>query len=261
MSWKRAPAKKRGIICGADRLQEWLLPWWWSRYEEHNQLPVLFIDFGMTDEMRFWCQERGEVITMDPDLSLITPRSAIDDTVAKEWEERFSWRVWNARRAWFTKPLALLESPFEEALWIDLDCEILGPLDALFSAFDPSAQLGIVREYRFANLPVLDPKILYNGGVVIFQHGSKIIEKWAQGAITQNHLFAGDDCLLSHLIHASQLKVQELPQIYNWRMRCGLNLNAVIVHWVGNPGKDYIQKYGGLKPSLDDFYHSCKGKL
>lgn len=259
--WKRAPKAKRGVLCGAERSQEWLLPWWWSRYREHNDFPVTFCDFGMTDEMRDWCRERGEVVSIELDPHCITPRSEIEDERARQWEEIYGWSVWNARRTWFKKPFALLESSFEQGIWIDIDCEVLGPLEPLFSDFDQTSQLALVRDYASDHLPRFDPNVRYNGGVVVFQHGSSILENWAKGAVSQNHLFWGDDPLLSHLICSDQLEVQELPEVYNWRMARGLNLNVVILHWVGTGGKAYIRTHGGLKPSLDSFYHSCKGKL
>jgi hypothetical protein len=259
--WKKAPKKRLGVLCGAEKSQEWLLPWWWSRYREHNAFPVTFFDFGMTDEMRSWCAERGELCSIELNSAFISPRNNIDPDLAKHWENLHGWRVWNSRRTWFKKPFAFLNSIYEKGIWIDLDCEVLGPLKSLFSHFDPASKLALARDFDCDHLPRLDPNVRYNGGVVVFQHGSSIIEKWAEGAVTQNDLFAADDSLLSRLIHVHQLDVTELPEIYNWRMARGLNLNAVIVHWVGTGGKAYIRKHGGLKPSLDAFHHSWKGKL
>jgi hypothetical protein len=257
--WKRSVSKKYGVLCGAERTQEWLLPWWWSRYREHNDFPVTFFDFGMTDEMREWCKERGEVVVIELDSGWITSRSGIDDQLAKQWESRYGWGVWNSRRTWFKKPFAFLESPYEVGLWIDLDCEVLG--SPVFKGFKKSQELALVRDYASDHLPRLDPKIHYNGGVVAFQHGAPILEEWAKEAIASNHLFGGDDPLLSHLICNRKLHVQELSEIYNWRMVRGLNLNAVILHWIGGGGKAYIRIHGGLKPSLDAFYQSCRSKM
>ena len=233
-----------------------MLPWWWSRYRDHNTFPVTFIDFGMTDAMRSWCLERGEVIAVDSDSNYITSRSHIDVGLAKQWETFYGWKIWNARLIWFKKPFALLQSPYEKGIWIDVDCEVLGSVNPLFSQCDFLSQLALVREHSTDHLPRLDPNVRYNGGVVAFQHGTPIVEKWAEGALNLNHLFAGDDYLLSHLIHTFQINVVELSNVYNWRMANGLNLNAVILHWVGSGGKNYIREHGGLKPSLDVFYRS-----
>jgi hypothetical protein len=258
--WKRSPKKKHGVLCGAERSQEWLIPWWWSRYAEHNAYPITFCDFGMSEEMRGWCAERGEVVRIEFDLSYVTPRSGIDDELARKWESAYRGSLWNARRTWFQKPFAFLESPYERGIWIDLDCEVLGSLEPLFCDFIPSSELALVRDYTTEHFPRLGPLVLYNGGVVVFNHSSSILESWAEGSVTKNHLFISDDHLLSHLIHTYQLEVQELPEEYNWRMVRGLNLGVVIIHWVGSSGKAYIRTHGGLKPSLDAFFQSCKGK-
>jgi lipopolysaccharide biosynthesis glycosyltransferase len=165
--------------------------------------------------------------------------------------------VWNARLTWFKKPLAFLHSPYEKGIWIDLDCEVLGSLKSLFTRCDPTTQIALVREHVTDHLPQLDPNVRYSGGVVVFQHGASIIEKWAEDAISRNHLFWSDDMMLSSLINTQQLEVEELSEVYNWRMVRGLNLNAVILHWVGSGGKNYIRTHGGLKPALDAFYRSC----
>lgn len=256
--WKRQPKEKFGIICGAERTQEWLLPWWWSRYSESNNFPVTFCDFGMTEEMKSWCAERGEVVPIEIDTSFVSPRSEIDPELAKQWETWHGWKVWNKRHSWFKKPFAFLNSQYEKGVWIDIDCEILGSLEPLFSQCDLSSQMALVREYSTDHLPKLDPGTRYNGGVVVFQHGAPLIEKWAEGAVSLNRQFAGDDTVLSHLIYQHRFDVVELPEVYNWRMMRGLNLDAVVIHWVSS-SKNYIRSHGGLKPALDAYFQSCKG--
>jgi len=258
MQWQKRSSEKFGVLCGAEKSQEWLLPWWWSRYREHNAFPVTFIDFGMTEEMRTWCSERGNLCAIDFDDSCICPRDQIDPILAKQWENFYGWTVWSARHTWFKKPSAFLKSPYKISVWIDIDCEVLGPLKPLFSHLKGNSELALVREYATEHLPRDDSRVRYNSGILVFRHGAPVIEKWAQGAMTQNHLFGGDDLLLSHLIHQHRIDVAELPEIYNWRMARGLNLNAVILHWIGKGGKAYIRKHGGLKPSLDAFYHSSR---
>lgn len=258
MQWEKRSKEKFGVICGAEKTQEWLLPWWWSRYRDHNAFPVTFIDFGMTEEMRSWCAERGNVCSIKLDDSCIQ-RDTIDPTLAKQWENFYGRTVWSSRRIWFKKPFALLKSPYKVGLWVDVDCEVLGPLKSLFSHLGEGSELALVREYACNHLLRDDPNLSYNSGVIVFRHGSPLIKKWAEETIAQNHSFGADDLLLSHLIHKQKLDVAELPEIYNWRLPRGFNLNAVIVHWIGSGGKAYIRKHGGLKPSLDAFYRSING--
>lgn len=251
--WKAKPEKPCGVLCGSDKHQEWLLPWWWERYHAENDFPVTFIDFGMTEEAHLWCKERGDVVLLDLDMSFIKPKEEIHPELVKIWN---SWDLaWEKRKAWFKKPFALLQSPYRCAVWLDLDCEVLGSIAELFTKCDEISQLALVREWRSENLPYQHPDVVYNGGVIVFQHGSEIIQQCAKDTVTRNHCFAGDDFLLSQLIYEKRLQVVELPEIYNWRIVKGINLNTVIFHWVGK--KNYIKYHGGIKPSMNEFYKRC----
>ena len=248
--WKNQPLQPRGVLCGSDKEQEWLLPWWWERYSADNEYPVTFIDFGMTDAAHDWCRERGDVVLLKQDMHFIKSREEVDSDLARVWDD---WNfAWDKRKAWFKKPFALLYSSYQCGVWLDLDCEVLGSIEALFSTCDSTSQLALAREWRSQDLPYLHPDVVYNGGVIVFQHGSSIIQQWAQDTLTRNHQFAGDDFLLSQLIYEQQLQVVELPEIYNWRIVKGINLSTVIFHWVGK--KNYIKSHGGIKPSLKEFF-------
>jgi len=256
-TWQHKPKEKRGILCGVDAAQEWLLPWWWERYSALHHYPVTFCDYGMTEEAHRFCSERGTVIPISIDTSFVKPKEEIDPFLAKIWEECHGKQVWKIRAAWFKKPFTFLHSHYEKGIWLDLDCEVLKSLDPLFSLTLPSSGIALVREYTTDHLPKIDPGARYNGGVVVYQHGAPLFEKWAEGSVTLNHLFAGDDTVLSHLIYEEKYDVLELPEIYNWRMMCGLNLDAVVVHWVAT-SKNYIRTHGGLKPTLDAFWAGLK---
>jgi hypothetical protein len=251
--WAQVTAPK-GILCGADSRQEWLLPWWWSRYSLHHDYPVTFCDFGMTEDAQAWCREKGSLVTI--------PRSSpvdmhdVDPHLVKQWESCYTSRVWDFRAVWFQKPLALLNSTYQKAVWIDLDCEILKPLHTLFNYCDPTSQLGLLREFTWHHLPRFHPSIVYNSGVIVFEHGAPILEKWAKTSGHLSHLFWGDEVLLSHLIYEEKLEVFELPGRYNWRVSQGIDMNAAIVHWLGCGGKEYIRRFGGLKPSLDQCFRT-----
>ncbi len=251
--WMRSCQKEYGVLCGADDSQQWLLPWWWSRYSALHDFPVTFCDFGMSEEMRQWCADRGEVISVILDPSCVVQKQNLSQEIIQHGELVYGERIWNSRLQWFKKPFALLQSPYKTALWIDLDCEILKSLSPLFSEFDPLSELALVRESRYSHLPLWDRELLYNGGVIVFKHGSSLIQKWAQGALDMNHLFLGDDQLLSYLIHLYRVQVQELPEIYNWKPSQWLNFKAVIIHWVAG-GKEYIRTYGGLKAQFEAFF-------
>lgn len=251
--FKSKPIHSRGIICGADKTQEWLLPWWYSRLRSHQADPILFCDFGMSEDARSWCAERGAVLPVFFDPSWVAPKEKIDPDLVLAWEKMHSTYVWEIRNKWFKKPFALLCSIFQRGLWLDLDCEVLGPLDPLFDLISPESEMGIMREFNNSDYLRYDEQALYNGGVIVFEHGADIIEKWADAVMSLTHLFWGDDHLLSYLINSSKIPVCELPPIFNWRVSQGININAVICHWIGQGGKDFIRQFGGFKPTLEKF--------
>jgi hypothetical protein len=255
--WRSQISSDRGIICGSDANQEWLLPWWWSRLRDYCEAPVAFCDFGMSEEAKQWCRERGELLVVPPFDHLVAPKENFSPEFIQEWEKHYTETVWELRQVWFKKPIALLQTPFRRSLWLDLDCEVVGSLELLFEMCHRENQIGIVREFTKAHYPRFHPDAHYNSGVIVFEQGVPLIEQWAWEAVERTDQFGGDDVLLSHLINKGRVPVIEIPAIYNWRISQGINLDAVIWHWMRDGGKTFIQKYGGLKPTLDQFRKRC----
>lgn len=243
-----------GVIVGADQNQEWLLPWWWSHYHTHNNYPVTFVDLGMTSEARRWCAEKGELASLESPLQFVAGKDEIDRAQIKRWEEVYGEIVWPLRSNWFKKPLAMLCSPYERTVWMDLDCEVLGSIHDLFQQCHPESGLALAKEPKQESSLLLPGETLYNSGVIAFTREAPPILQWAQNVFEDNHQFLGDQEILSRLIFTDQIKINELSADYNWRMSQGINLNAVIIHWVGTWGKLYIQKHGGLSRDLKEFF-------
>ncbi|MEN9343861.1 MAG: hypothetical protein RLZZ453_648 [Chlamydiota bacterium] len=246
-SWKRQATRPLGIICGASKDQEWLLPTWWERYTAFHSYPVTFCDFGMSQESLAFCRKRGEVISIELDPLLIATKEELPLRWVAHAHSVYGPRVFDFRLQWFKKPFALLSSCYKKALWLDLDCEILQSIEPLLSQDLAEDALGLVRDYHH---PALFADIKYNGGVILFHHGNRLLQKWAEQSLEKNHLFIGDDQLLSYLIAQGEGKVLPLEEIYNWKPSRGVNPSAVIMHWVGDAGKAYLRKWGGIKPAF-----------
>jgi hypothetical protein len=238
----------KGILVASDEKLEWLLPWWWARYEAHNDLPVAFVDFGMSHFGRSFCKTKGALISLDfqANFTHLPPNP-------QEKEEMFGKSLWKKRGAFLKKPFAALSSPFEETLWLDIDTEVLGNLDPLFGrgedvslAFEPVASMEIGREKKF----LFEDEILYNSGVILFRKDSPLIEKWAQAVLEQGNQFFSDQHVLSRLIYKEKTRIGHLHENYNWRMSQGMNPQAKIIHWVGDWGKQYIRLHGGIADEL-----------
>jgi hypothetical protein len=247
--WQRPVEKPYGIICGTDKTQEWLLPWWWSCYRKHNGFPVTFCDFGMSPAMRQWCLERGEVVDIEWDSQWVAAPEALSQETL-QWCELCSKDVWARRSQWFKKPLACLTSAYEVGLWLDLDCEVRGSLSPLFTEFSSGVDLALVDICSRGSTSCLIESsggTGYNGGVVVFRHRSPIVQAWAQTGIEMNQQFPADDHILSYLIYLHTLPLQQWPQRYNWVDVGKAPADAVIVHWI------HRQKEA-LRPLCEELY-------
>lgn len=226
-----------GILVGCDKNQEWLLSWWWKNYTKENSLPVAFADFGMSKEAKQWCKERGTLLSISFGGLQVASKEEIEPSLCTEWEKALS-PFWGSRQAWFKKPFALLNTPFRQTLWLDLDCEVLGPLEPVFQYIDPKAKMGLVRIGE-----------VYNSGVIVFKKDSPLLNLWAESAVSDNHLFLSDQDALTQIIADQGYTVGDVPEIYNWIMCRGIHMGAVVCHWAAQWGKAYIREHGGLRDS------------
>lgn len=240
MKWKKNP-NSNGVITGCDNNHEWMLPTWWEHYQKTNSLPVAFIDFGMSKSARQWCKKKGQVIAFQISSSYLKKKENIPPITAKFWERIYAGNLWQSRPAWFSKPFALLQTPYKTSLWIDLDTEIQENLSPLFSlvktdfAIAPTSE----RYKKFSNIVGLHKanEKTYNTGVILFKHGSLVLEKWAENTLHRNGEFLGDENVLNRLLHEENLPITELSRLYNWPYFERENPDAAIIHFLGGAGK------------------------
>jgi hypothetical protein len=225
--------KEKGVLVASDITQEWLLPWWLENYQNHNTMPVSFVDLGLSSTMKSWCKEKGNYIPLPiPDI-FVAEKNLCPENLINLWEEKYGNHFWENRNAWFKKPLACLLSPYKKTLWIDSDCEVRGSLEPLFSMNLPPSGVLINKEYG----EISEGGI--NSGVILFDHKSPLIEKWAMIAYENNALFPGDQDIFIELL--KEYEVANLPLIYNSSRYHEDHANIVIKHWHGNHGKTIIQ--------------------
>ena len=242
---------KKGIVVATDQGLEWLLPWWWELYSACNSLPVAFVDFGMSAEKRAWCKQRGEVVSFHGEEIAHKP---IPQELYAKWEAIYSpfWHNYTEsyqklRKVWFKKPAACLLSPFDQSLWIDLDCEILDCIDPMFLYLKEGKEICV-----FFDCMDVSQGIVCNGGVIAFKKESRIIQEWAKRSVQESEKYWGDDHLLAEIVGNSIEQAAALPEIYNWRIcKGGLPLHAKIIHWCGEWGKMCLAEHGGLKKAIE----------
>ncbi|MFA5250931.1 MAG: hypothetical protein WC371_05940 [Parachlamydiales bacterium] len=234
-------------MVASSKEQEWLLPWWYRNYSWQNDYPVLFVDFGLSKQAQRWCRKRGGLLAFKKfPKTFAASKDRVEKSFLKKIEARFGSFPSQQRHCWFRKPLAMLKTIFEKTLWLDLDCQVKGPLGPLFECLQD--RVGCVREplevqlERWQNGFQKKGEILYNSGVILYPHGSFLMLKWAEEAVKSAQLFIGDQEMLSRLIFQTAAPILELPAIYNWFFYLGFNPQAQIVHYPSLLGKAAIKE-------------------
>ena len=215
MTWAKLEfPETRAVMTGCDERHAWILPWWYANLRRHNpDMPAIFVDKGMGDQTREWCRERGRVVTVT-------------------WKDHIM----------FAKPIGIIQSPYQETMWIDPDCEIRGNL---VGAFDlPRSDLAAC----YDTVKFMGPGHI-QAGVVLVKHGSDAAIQWASICAMGNACkeMVGDvknvcdQAVLNWVATQNREVMTIIPRIWNWVRMDGNNPDAVIYHWTGKRGKDAIR--------------------
>ncbi len=209
-----------GIITGCDQAYEWMLKWWWSHYSKHNDYSVAFCDFGMSKSARIWCASKGTVITVSPPKNFI---SDVDPALKEKWKLLYPYDIWSNRLVWFSKPLFLLHTPFENTIWIDVDCEVKKNIAPLFKLLKKSPNGFVTCEdipngirVRKENGFLLPGETAHSTGVMAYTKTSPIIKKWVENCLKRNHLFFSEQDALSRTIFEGNFEVTPLPRPFHY---------------------------------------------
>jgi len=223
LQWEELRHEGRCVVTGCDVLQEWMLPWWYSILRRHSQLPVVFVDMGMSRKGRAWCGERGEIVY--PGIRL-------------NFAELF-------------KPIGLIRSSYAESMWLDPDCEVLKSLEAAFD--ETSAEIGVARDVPGAFDPI-------QSGVLVVRHGSATVLEWAELCRNWSWLDRRnipishyDQSILAYLWRRNPGAFTLLRDEWNWVRQKGPSPVAAVYHWWGMAGKEEIRKRIAARPAGDSW--------
>lgn len=212
-------SKQRCFVTGCDSNTQWMLEWFVNNYHKHNKTPLVFADFGVTQEMRAWVYQSGyfaEII--DP------PKQTTG--------------------GWFYKPATLYISPYEETCWIDTDIHVLGDISGIFEYVE-DGKLAMVEDKPWTKRR---GETWHNSGVVAIRGKPPILRNWMLEC-TRNPKI-GDQEVLHEMVRINpmmrMMNISTVPDIYNY-LRLNLvdgldNPNKLCMHWTGPKGKDQIRK-------------------
>ena len=227
----------QGVICGVDCSQFWLLSFFLDRYFQFNQYPITIFDFGLNQWQKSWIEAKFSLKAIECIDGWIKDASEVGFKEKAVWEETHGLEFWSHREKWFKKPFACIKSPYEQTVWLDLDCEVLGPINGLFEA---------LQQHSLAL--ALDPKEskglypIYNSGVIGFKKTAKVISLWAEKSLVLNDVFRGDQDLLSFLIHQEAVYLHVVSEIYNCSYKSKNAEKCMIMHWMGSSAKNLLRE-------------------
>lgn len=204
----------KAFVTGCDASAEWMLPWFLERYKKHNKTPLVFANFGISDDAMNFVEKHAHAIM---DLSKV-----------KE-------------KGWFKKPKAMINCPAQKTCWLDTDIEIMESIDDIFDYTEPE-KLSMVEDKPWSQRR---KEIWHNSGVVAFQDKPLILKMWAQ-QVAANPVVGDQEVLHSMLNPITKLTyIKDMPHKYNV-LRIDLldgrrPKDARVIHWTGKKGKDKIR--------------------
>jgi hypothetical protein len=213
-------SKSRVFFTGCDSKTEWQLEWFVTNYRKHNKTPMVFVDFGVSPEMR-----------AQPFFSSflqVIPAPKV------------------AAGGWFHKPASMLKlgELYDEVCWLDTDIHILGDMSGIFDYVEPN-KLCMVEDKPWSKRR---GETWHNSGVVAFSGIPDILRVWEQKCHVNPKV--GDQEVLHEMLRESPMKrlmnISDAPNKYNW-LRIQLldgvdSWDKIAMHWTGAKGNMQIKK-------------------
>ena len=201
-------------VVGVDYNMEDLLPWWYENIKK-------------------WAPEQDITIC---DFGLTKPAKAL----AKEYADTYLEYTIHERYAWFYKPRALLDTPYEYRCWVDIDCEVMAPIDDIFK-YPTDDKIALTHDVCRGE------DWWWATGVNVAKGKPKILRDWSY--MSEHSQLRGDQEVLRAMIQEDSSyndMIVLMPIEYQWlRIQLALGQdspNKKIVHWTGPAGKKHIRE-------------------
>jgi len=204
----------QAFLTGCDKSTEWMLPWFIKNYKKHNDNPIIFSNFGVSDHVLRIVESNFHAV--------------MDMTKVKE-------------KGWFKKPRSMLYSPSKKTVWIDTDCQILDDISPIFDMLEKD-KLCMVEDKPWSERR---GAVWHNSGVVGFIDKPIILHQWCQ-EVHDNPTIGDQETLHTILNPITKIKyIKDLPNEYNvMRLQIqddGYSGDKKIIHWTGKKGKERIR--------------------
>ena len=139
----------KSFVVGVDHNMQDLIPWWYENVKNyHPDIHITIADFGLTESALDWISGR------------------VDKIITYERHPRY---------AWFYKPQAMLECPYEYTCWLDIDCEVLMPVEEIFD-FPTDERMALT-------VDVARGDFWWATGVNVVKGKPKILQDWAHNTM------------------------------------------------------------------------------
>lgn len=242
ITWNQIKEKK-GALVAFNKTMQPLLLWWYKSLRKYSSLPIAFVGLGISENVKKWCKDHGYFFDSEKYVSFFKKKQ-VPAKQKEKWFQFLKEDVTDIRPYWFTKPIAMMQTPFEKTLYLDIDCEIKASIDEIFFYSDKKNEIALCKDlYEIISQKDKNQKeILFNSGVIIYKNKSEIIEKWAKLSLECYNNFLGDQDLLSHIIHKYKYNPKILPIFWNWHVALKEDKKIKIRHWGGSSKIKLLEK-------------------
>ena len=121
----------------------------------------------MTNWRIFFLGGTSNVRKHNPDIHVTVADFGLTHS-GKHWAETNADKVLTYERhpkyAWFYKPTAMVDCPYEYTCWLDLDCEVLKPVDEIFN-FPTDEKMALTQDVVRSGNPSGATILEYFGGL------------------------------------------------------------------------------------------------
>jgi len=232
----------KGVMVATDQNLEWMLPWWVYHFKKHSSLPIAFVDLGMSEEKKAFCEQHGTLISIEPKQFPFDPNRIEELSNHGVFDISNLNQVLPTRNAWLLKPFALLTSPFEKTLWIDIDCEVLQPIDPLFleSGFVCMKESNDSLNFNIKRKMIPEMSAYYNSGIILYENRHPLLLAWVKEIEENSSYYLGDQDALSVIIKNFNYPIDTFPETCHRFYHEEIFDATLICHYCGIKGKKEV---------------------